>query len=121
MKGNLNIPLIKRFSETKLDTEDFIELIEYCRKHQFGVMVTPFDEISVGKACEHKVDYLKIASCSFGDWPLIEKISEYDKKVVASLELHLQTIDNVVSFFSIEKSLLDYSIALVNTQLRMRT
>ena len=100
MKGNLNIPLIKRFSETKLDAEDFLELIEYCRKHQFGVMVTPFDEISVVKACEHKVDYLKIASCSFGDWPLIEKISQYNKKVVASCAgADLQTIDNVVSFF----------------------
>jgi len=100
MKGNLNIPLIKRFSETKLDNEDFIELIEYCRNHQFGVMVTPFDEISVEKACEHKVDYLKIASCSFGDWPLIEKISEYGKKVVASCAgADLQTIDNVVSYF----------------------
>ena len=47
-------------------------------------MVTPFDEISVESACKHNVDYLKIASCSFGDWPLIEKISEYNKKVVAS-------------------------------------
>ncbi len=100
MKGDLKIPLIKRFSETKLENEEFLELIQFCHKCQFGVMVTPFDEISVERACEHKVDYLKIASCSFGDWPLIEKISEYKMKVVASCAgADLQTVDNVISFF----------------------
>ncbi len=100
MREDLTIPLIKRFSETKLKNEEFLELIKHCRKSNFGVMVTPFDEISVDTACEHNVDYLKIASCSFGDWPLMEKISEYNKKVVASCAgANLQTIDNVVSFF----------------------
>ncbi len=100
MKGNLSIPLIKRFSETKLENEDFVGLIDFCHKCNFGVMITPFDEISVERACEHKVDYLKIASCSFGDWPLIEKISEFNKKVVASCAgADLQTIENVLSFF----------------------
>ena len=100
MQGDLNTPLIKRFSETKLENEEFLELIEYCSENKFGSMVTPFDEISVERACEHNVDYLKIASCSFGDWPLLEKISEYDKKVVASCAgANLDTIENVVSFF----------------------
>ena len=100
MKDDLSIPLIKRFSETRLQNKEFLELNKYCRKCQFGVMVTPFDEISVERACDHKVDYLKIASCSFGDWPLMEKISEFNKKVVASCAgAELQTIDNVISFF----------------------
>ncbi len=100
MKGNNNIPLIKRFSETKLSEEDFIQLIEHCKTNKFGVMVTPFDEISVEKAVENGVDYIKIASCSFGDWPLLEKIASTKKRVVASCAgADLDTIDNVVSFF----------------------
>ena len=100
MKGDLSVPLIKRFSDTKLENEEFLGLIDFCHNCQFGVMVTPFDEISVERACEHKVDYLKIASCSFGDWPLIEKISEYKMKVVASCAgADLQTVENVISFF----------------------
>ena len=63
-------------------------------------MVTPFDENSVDLAIKHNVEYLKIASCSFGDWPLLEKISEVNKKIVASCAgATLQTIENVVSFF----------------------
>ena len=100
MKGDLNIPLIKRFSETKLEDHEFLELINLCRKCNFGTMVTPFDEISVEKANQHNVDYLKIASCSFGDWPLMEKISEFGKKVVASCAgADLEKVDNVISFF----------------------
>ena len=41
MKGNLSIPLIKRFSETKLDHEEFLGLIDFCHECNFGVMVTP--------------------------------------------------------------------------------
>ena len=100
MKGDLSIPLIKRFSETKLENEEFKELIDFCHKCNFGIMVTPFDEISVEKAVQHNVDYIKIASCSFGDWPLMEKISEFDKKVVASCAgANLEKVDNVISFF----------------------
>ena len=52
----------------------------------------------------HDVDYLKIASCSFGDWPLLEKISEVNKTIVASCAgATLQTIDNVVAFFTNRK------------------
>lgn len=100
MVGNLEIPLIKRFSETKLTESEFLNLIKCCRLNNFGVMVTPFDEISVEKAVQHDVDFLKIASCSFGDWPLMEKISKSGKKVVASCAgANFETVDQVVAFF----------------------
>lgn len=104
MKSDLTIPLIRRFSETRLSELEFLELIEFCKTKGFGTMVTPFDENSVDLAIKHDVDYLKIASCSFGDWPLLEKISEANKKVVASCAgANSQTIDNVVVFFTNRK------------------
>jgi len=100
MSGNLEIPLIKRFSETRLAPADFEVLLDECRKHGFGTMVTPFDEASVERLLEHNVDYIKIASCSFGDWPLLETIAKAGKPVVASCAgASEEVVDNVVAFF----------------------
>ena len=100
MSGNLEIPLIKRFSETRLAPADFEVLLNECRKHGFGTMVTPFDEASVDRLLDHNVDYIKIASCSFGDWPLLETIAKVGKPVVASCAgASEEVVDNVVAFF----------------------
>lgn len=101
MAGNHEIPLIKRFSETRLSPADFEVLLKECRIHSFGTMVTPFDEASVEQLLQHNVDYIKIASCSFGDWPLLEEIARAGKPVVASCAgASEEVIDNVVAFFN---------------------
>ena len=56
MKSDLTIPLIKRFSETRLGEEEFVKLIDFSKKKGFGTMVTPFDENSVDLAISHDVD-----------------------------------------------------------------
>jgi sialic acid synthase SpsE/quercetin dioxygenase-like cupin family protein len=100
MVGRHEIPLIKRFSETRLSPTDFEALLDTCRQQGFGTMVTPFDEPSVDLLVGHKVDYVKVASCSFGDWPLLEKIVAAGKPVVASCAgASQEVIDNVVAFF----------------------
>lgn len=100
MAGNHEIPLIKRFSETRLNTNQFKEIIDFCKTNNMGTMVTPFDENSVDLLIKHNVDFVKIASCSFDDWPLLEKIAKTNKKVVASCAgADEKTIGNVVSFF----------------------
>jgi len=64
------------------------------------VMTTPFDESSVDLAEELDVDIVKIASCSCGDWPLLERIVKVDKHVVFSTAgASFDTIDKIVSFF----------------------
>ncbi|RNC90846.1 MAG: cupin domain-containing protein [Synechococcus sp. YX04-3] len=100
MAGDFNIPLIKRFSETRLTADEFQDLIKCCRENSFETMVTPFDESSIKTLVAHGVDYIKIASCSFGDWPLMEAIAKTGKPVVASCAGASQdTVDNVVAFF----------------------
>ena len=71
MAGNYEIPLIKRFSETRLAPADFEILLNECQGMAY-TMVTPFDEPSLEQLIAHNVDYIKIASCSFGDWPLLK-------------------------------------------------
>lgn len=96
----LDIKNIKRFQETKLDQEQFMILLQTVRECGFLAICTPFDEISVDRIAEQKYDFIKIASCSFTDWLLIEKIAEKDLPVIASAAgSSIEDIRKVVSFF----------------------
>ena len=99
-QGRMDIKYIKRFTETRLSEEQFGELKACAESEGFLSMCTPFDEVSVERICRQKFDFLKIASCSFNDWPLLEKVAAAGKPVIASTAgAALEDIDNVVSFF----------------------
>jgi len=100
MQGRMDVKFIKRFSETRLHREQFEELIDASRKNGFYVLSTPFDEESVDLIDDQNLDFIKIASCSFGDWPLMERIARSNKKIIASTAgASLDLIDQVVAFF----------------------
>ena len=99
-KERLDIKAVKRFSETVLTENQFEQMVERVRELGLSVISTPFDEMSVELAERLEVDILKVASCSFTDWPLLEKIVNYDKPIIASTAgASLQDVDRVVSFF----------------------
>lgn len=83
-KNNTEFPYIKRFTETKLSDTQFLELKEFASKLGFLTVCTPFDESSVKKVVDHGYDFIKIASASFTDWPLLEEIARYKLPVIAS-------------------------------------
>jgi sialic acid synthase SpsE/mannose-6-phosphate isomerase-like protein (cupin superfamily) len=91
---------VKRFSETRLKEEDFLALKDEMIRCGFKTMCTPFDERSVDLIASHGYDYLKIGSCSFTDWPLLERITSTNLPIVASAGgASWEDIDRVVSFF----------------------
>ena len=108
-KGS-SVKYVKRFEETQLSDEDWSSLFEAVKAAKFYLLATPFDELSVEKCVEQNVDYIKIASCSLADWPLIEKIASTNKRIIFSTAgSDLESIDAMVSFFrnrNIEASLL---------------
>jgi sialic acid synthase SpsE/mannose-6-phosphate isomerase-like protein (cupin superfamily) len=74
------------------------------KAHGFTAICTAFDQESVDLIEEHDFDIIKIASCSFTDWPLLERIACSDKPIIASTAgIPLQDIDKVVSFFEHRK------------------
>lgn len=100
-KGRDDIKYVKRFSETRLSRKDFDRLVEEMRANGFMAMSTPFDEASVSTIEEQNLDIIKIASCSFTDWPLLERIALCDKPIIASTAgAGIEDIDRVVSFFA---------------------
>lgn len=100
-KNRTDIKNVKRFQETRLSMEQFDELLKEVRDNDFLAICTPFDEISVDHIVEQKYDFIKIASCSFNDWPLLEKIAGSNLPVIASgAGSSIRDIDQVVNFFT---------------------
>ena len=101
MRGRLDVKYIKRFEETRLSRQQFDELVAEIRKEGFLTMATPFDNASVEVVDAQDLDIIKIASCSFTDWPLLERVAESDRPIIASTAgASLDDIDRVVSFLS---------------------
>src|SRR5579859_3682625 len=96
-----DIKYIKRFSETRLDRDQTRRLVDTIKSNGLYAMCTPFDEASVDRIVEDGFDILKIASCSFTDWPLLDKIVTTKLPIIGSTAgIELQNIDKVVAFMT---------------------
>ena len=83
-KDRDDIKNVKRFRDTRLTLEQFLELKQEVEAQGMYTMCTAFDEDSVEHIVEQNYDIVKIASCSFSDWLLLEKIAETKMPVIAS-------------------------------------
>ncbi len=98
-KGRTDYKYVKRFSETRLEADSYKRMVDEMRALGFITVCTPFDEESVDLIEEHGIDIIKVASCSFTDWPLLERIVKTSKPIIASTAgVALQDIDRVVGF-----------------------
>lgn len=99
-QDRMDIKNVKRFKDTKLSQDQFAELLKCVRENGFQAICTPFDEVSVDNIVNQGYDYIKIASCSFTDWPLLEKIASTKRPVIASCAGSSETeVKSVVDFF----------------------
>jgi sialic acid synthase SpsE/quercetin dioxygenase-like cupin family protein len=102
--NRMDLSHIKRFSETRLSDEHFFILKMEIEKQGFISMCTPFDELSVDKMLDLDFQMFKIASCSCGDWFLMEQFGKVDKPIIISTACAGQKLlDNVVAFFQNRK------------------
>ena len=92
--------LIKRFTETRLGENGFLNLVDYIREKNFITMCTPWDEKAVEFLKNSNIEIMKIASCSFNDWDLLERVSLCKQPVIASTAGAKKIdIDKVYSLF----------------------
>lgn len=99
-KKRMDIKYVKRFSETALKPVEFLTLKKEAEKLGYITICTAFDEPSVDLIEKHNYSIIKIGSCSFTDWPLLERIVKTDLPMIASTGgASLEEIDKVVSFF----------------------
>ncbi|MBI4404436.1 MAG: N-acetylneuraminate synthase family protein [Deltaproteobacteria bacterium] len=98
-KNRKDIKYVKRFTETKLSEQRLMKLKDEIDRLGFVSVCTAFDEPSVDLINKHGFDIIKIASCSLTDWPLLEKIVQTQKTLIASTAgASLNDIDKVVTF-----------------------
>ncbi len=98
-KNDMSFKYIKRFSETRLNEPDLRVLKDEMQELGFMTVCTPFDEKSVDLIEQHDFDIIKVASCSFTDWQLLERMALTDKPIIASTAgASLEDIGKVVSF-----------------------
>ena len=108
-QGRMDIPYVKRFSETRLSREQFDRLVAEIRAQGFLAMATPFDNASISLIEDQNLDIIKVASCSFNDWPLLEDIAKSDRPIIASTAgAAIEDIDRVISFLTHRKK--DFAI-----------
>ena len=81
---NSNLKYVDRFLSTELDLNQFSELTLFARECGLKVMGTVFDEESISSFNSLNLDYLKIASCSIDDYPLLEELSKIDRPTFLS-------------------------------------
>lgn len=99
-KTRTDIKYVKRFQETRLSEKELKILKDEICNSGFISICTPFDESSVDLIEKHKFDIIKIGSCSFTDWPLLERIAQTDLPIIASTAgAAIEEIDQVVIFF----------------------
>ena len=97
--GRTDVKHIKRFEETRL-SDGSAKTCLGDAANEFLKICTPFDENSVDRVSSDNFDILKIASCSFGDWPLLERAVQAKLPIIASTAgATIEQIDNVISFF----------------------
>lgn len=100
----MDIKYIKRFTQTVLPRSHTQKLAAAIKANGFYSICTPFDNDSVDVIIEDQFDVLKVASCSFNDWPLLEKMAKAGKPIIASTAgADTPVIDNVVQFMSNRK------------------
>ena len=98
-KDRMDIKYVKRFTETSLSEYQFEQLKNYAEQKGFKTLCTGFDENSIDLITKMGFDIIKVASCSFTDWPLLNKLVETDKPLILSTAgTKLKDIDRVVSF-----------------------
>ena len=103
-KERKDLKYVKRFLETRISDADRKRLRDEVKRLGLVAICTPFDEASVDTIERHEYEVIKIGSCSFTDWPLLERIVKADKPIIASTAgASLDDIDKVVSFFEHRK------------------
>jgi N-acetylneuraminate synthase len=100
-KERTDIKHIPRFMSTRLNYEEFSQLVDAIHEEGLIAISTPFDEDSVDWCMDQGIDIIKVASCSAMDWPLLTKIAYTHKPVIISTGgKTLSDIDKLFNFFT---------------------
>lgn len=95
-----DLKYVKRFNETRLNSNQFNEILGYARSKGMKTIATPFDNESIHLFDELDIDIIKVASCSCDDWPLLREIAKQQRKIIISTAgVDMETLHKVYDLF----------------------
>lgn len=102
--GRKDVKHVERFLSTRLNYDQFSQIVEAIREEGMTTIVTPFDESSVDWCMDQGIDILKVASCSALDWPLLGVLAGTQKPLIISTGgKTLSDIDKLYNYFTHRK------------------
>ena len=81
---NFKISLYNFLKKYALKLKDHEELINFCKKKKIQYLCTPFSYKAACELNEIGVDFFKIGSGEFTDYPFIRKLCEFKKPIILS-------------------------------------
>ena len=97
---NSDLKYVKRFNETRLESNQFHEILQYARSKKMKTVATPFDNESLYLFDALDIDIIKVASCSCDDWPLLREIAKQQRKIIVSTAgVDMETLHKVYDLF----------------------
>lgn len=95
-----DLKYVKRFNDTRLSKEQFLEIVSHIHQSGLVSMATPFDNESIPWLSDLDISVVKIASCSIDDWPLLREVSKINKRIIISTAgASFKTLRKVYSLF----------------------
>ena len=91
--------LLAELQEVELTKNDYIEIIDYCKKKKITFLCTPWDMPSVDFLEELDIAAYKISSGDMTNFPLIKYVSKTRKPMIISTGMSkIEEIEKMVSF-----------------------
>ena len=95
--------LLAELQEVELTKNDYMEIIDYCKKKKITFLCTPWDMPSVDFLEEFDIVAYKISSGDMTNFPLIKYVSKTRKPMIISTGMSkIEEIEKMVSFVRIQ-------------------
>ena len=95
--------LLAELQEVELTKNDYMEIIDYCKKKKITFLCTPWDMPSVDFLEEFDIVAYKISSGDMTNFPLIKYISKTRKPMIISTGMSkMEEIEKMISFVRIQ-------------------
>ena len=90
------LPILQR---VELSDDDYLRLVEYCRKKEITFMCTPFDTSSADFLDQIGVPAFKVASADMTNLPLLDHLSKTGKPMILSTGMSsMEEVEFTVNF-----------------------
>ena len=128
IKGTIwkNLDLYKLYKKTYMKKKMFDEIIKYCKKKNYPVFTSIFDETGIKDVVSKKLPIIKISSFEIVDLNLIKCAAKSKKEIILStgmatlkeIELGVKTIKKYTNNFSLLHCISSYPTKLQDLNLK---